>query len=119
MAYSAMPPSAVLVMTAARFPSQPSQPGPAASTTPQASMPSVYGGGVGTETSRPRHRSMSLKFSDAAPTRTRTSPGPGSGTGTSATSSTSPGGPFLVTCSAFIDPTSAARHRQCNVSGRA
>ena len=39
-------------------------------------MPSVYGGGVGTETSFPRHRSMSLKFSDAALTLTRTSPGP-------------------------------------------
>src|SRR5690348_6721075 len=101
MAYSAMPPSAILVMATTRWPSQASPPGPAASTTPQASMPSVYGGGVGTETSFPRHRSMSLKFSDAAPTLIRTSPAPGSGTGTSATCSTSPGGPFPVTRSAF------------------
>ena len=73
-------------------------------------MPSVYGGGVGTETSFPRHRSMSLKFSDAAPTRTRTSPAPGSGTGTSTTSSTSPGGPFLLAMAgAFMRFPSPAR----------
>ena len=35
---------------------------------PQTSMPSVNGGGVGTETKLPRQRSMSLKLSDAAPT---------------------------------------------------
>ena len=66
MAYSAMPPSAVLVMATTRLPSHGSAPSPAASTTPQTSMPSVKGGGVGTDTSFPRHRSMSLKFSDAA-----------------------------------------------------
>ena len=66
MAYSAMPPSAFLVMATTRLPSHDSAPSPAASTTPQTSMPSVKGGGVGTETRLPRQRSMSLKFSDAA-----------------------------------------------------
>ena len=82
MAYSAMPPSAFLVMATTRWPSHDSAPSPAASTTPQTSMPSVNGGGVGTETSLPRQRSMSLKLSDAARTLTRTSPGPGSGRST-------------------------------------
>ena len=62
--------------------------------------PIIYG--PGTETSFPRHRSMSLKLSEAALTMMRTSPGPGSGTSTSTTCSTSPGGPFLVTCRALI-----------------
>ena len=67
MAYSAMPPRAVLVMATTRLPTQACAPSPAASTTPQTSMPRVKGGGVGTETRFPRHRSMSLKFNDAAP----------------------------------------------------
>ena len=93
MAYSAMPPSAFLVMATTRWPNHDSAPSPAASTTPQTSMPSVNGGGVGTETSLPRQRSMSLKLSDAAPTLTRTSPGPGSGRSMVCTARTSPGCP--------------------------
>ena len=75
MANSAIPPRAVFVMATTLFPSQPSAPSPAASTTPHTSMPRVKGGGVGTETSLPRHRSMSLKLSEAAATATLTSPG--------------------------------------------
>ena len=102
MAYSAMPPRAVLVMATTRRPSHASAPSPAASTTPHTSMPSVKGGGVGTDTSLPRHRSMSLKLSEAAPTLTRTSPASGSGRSMVRTASTSPGRPCLVTCTARI-----------------
>ena len=102
MAYSAMPPSAVLVMATTRRPSQSSAPSPTASTTPHTSMPNVNGGGVGTDTSLPRQRSMSLKFNDAAPTWTRTWPGPGSGRSMVRTANTSPGRPCSVTCRALI-----------------
>ncbi len=102
MAYSAIPPSAVLVMATTRRPSHDSAPSPVASTTPHTSMPRVNGGGVGTDTNVPRHRSMSLKLSDAAPTFTRTSPGPGSGRSTVRTASTSPGLPCAVTCRAYM-----------------
>ena len=93
MAYSAMPPSAFLVMATTRLPNHASAPSPTASTTPHTSMPSVNGGGVGTETRFPRQRSMSLKFSEAARTCTRTSFGPGSGRSSVRTARTSPGGP--------------------------
>ncbi len=105
IAYSAMPPRAFLVMATTRWPSHDSAPSPAASTTPQTSMPSVNGGGVGTETRLPRQRSMSLKLSDAALTFTRTSPGPGSGRSIVRTNKTSPGGPCRVTCTAFMSAT--------------
>ena len=93
------------MMATTRLPSHASAPSPAWSTTPHTSMPRVNGGGVGTETRLPRQRSMSLKFSEAAPTSTRTSFGPGSGRSTVRTSRTSPGGPWRVTCSAFMSAT--------------
>ena len=107
MAYSAMPPSAFLVMATTRLPDQASAPSPTASTMPHTSIPSVNGGGVGTETRLPRQRSMSLKFSEAAPTLTRTSPEPGSGRSTERTSRTSPGWPCRLTCNALICATAS------------
>ncbi len=57
---SAWPPNAPCAVATTRRPTQASPPGPAASTTPVTSMPSVYGIGGFTVRYRPRQPSTSL-----------------------------------------------------------
>ena len=100
-ACSASPPSDWGVMPTTRWPTHSSAPGPAASTVPHTSMPSVNGGWAMTAATPPRQRAMSPKLSEAALTATRTWPAPGSGTSTSCTSTTSAGSPLRTTRAAL------------------
>src|SRR2546421_316129 len=94
---------AIAVIPTTRCPTHASPPSPAASTTPQTSMPRVKGGVAMTAATPPRHRAMSPKFSDAAATATRTVPGAASGTGISSTATACAGshlGGFIATAEA-------------------
>ena len=95
-AYCAKPPWAPTGMPTIRRPMRYSEPGPALSTTPIASMPGMNGGCSGTTAQRPRTMSVSLKFTQNADTLTRTSSGPGGRTSTVWRSSTFVGAPSAV-----------------------
>ena len=92
--YSAYPPNAPEGIATTRRPSHDSTPAPHSSTTPNTSIPGMYGTGRGTVLYRPWMPSRSLKLSVTDVTRIFSSPSPAEGTSTSSSRNTSPGTPY-------------------------